>query len=182
MGNFENALTVVLKHEGGYTNDPADSGGPTNWGITQHDYAVYKGHPVSAQDVKNMTEAEAAAIYLRNYWAPFHLDQIHDVRLATCIFDMGVLNGTHTAIRMAQEACGADPDGMMGPKTLEALNAGDALTIANRFLDLCDRRFEGIVAAKPSQHTFLRGWERRVEDLKQRMHNLRSLARTQSAA
>lgn len=60
--NFEKALAFCLKWEGGYTNDPDDPGGETNFGINKRD------HP--KEDIKNMTCQRAAEIYLREYWIP----------------------------------------------------------------------------------------------------------------
>ena len=39
--NFNDCLNRLLKDEGGYTNDPNDNGGPTNFGITIADYRKY---------------------------------------------------------------------------------------------------------------------------------------------
>ena len=33
--NFEKALEMLLKHEGGYVNHPRDPGGETNHGVTR---------------------------------------------------------------------------------------------------------------------------------------------------
>jgi lysozyme family protein len=38
---YDESLRRLLVHEGGYTNDPADPGGPTNFGITIYDYRKY---------------------------------------------------------------------------------------------------------------------------------------------
>jgi len=35
--SYDAALARLLVHEGGYTNDAADPGGPTNFGITIFD-------------------------------------------------------------------------------------------------------------------------------------------------
>ena len=34
LTTFNEIIEVVLKHEGGYVNDPSDLGGETNFGIT----------------------------------------------------------------------------------------------------------------------------------------------------
>lgn len=60
--NFALGCGFVLKHEGGYVNDPKDPGGETNFGIAKR----YHPHV----DIKNLTEREAADIYLREYWLP----------------------------------------------------------------------------------------------------------------
>jgi Glycosyl hydrolase 108 len=54
--NFSQCLAVVLAEEGGYTNDPDDRGGPTNFGITIDDLREWRGTDVTAEDVKNMTK------------------------------------------------------------------------------------------------------------------------------
>jgi Glycosyl hydrolase 108 len=66
--NFSQCLAVVLAEEGGYTNDPDDRGGPTNFGITIDDLREWRGTDVTAEDVKNMTKAEAQEIYRSKYW------------------------------------------------------------------------------------------------------------------
>lgn len=60
--NFNLALGFVLRHEGGYVNDPADPGGETNFGISK------RYHP--DEDIKNMTAKRAGEIYLNDYWLP----------------------------------------------------------------------------------------------------------------
>ena len=72
--SFNIALGFVLRHEGGYVNDPADPGGETNFGISK------RYHP--REDIKNMTAKRAGEIYLEEYWIrdcdmlPFPKDMI----------------------------------------------------------------------------------------------------------
>lgn len=60
--NFAAAVGFVLKHEGGYVNDPDDPGGETKFGIAK------RYHP--DVDIKNLDERAAAEIYLKEYWMP----------------------------------------------------------------------------------------------------------------
>ena len=57
---FDDIIKVVLKHEGGYVNDPKDPGGETNFGIAK------RSHP--DVDIENLTEDEAKDIYKEHYW------------------------------------------------------------------------------------------------------------------
>ena len=66
--NYDEALRRLLAHEGGYTNHPSDPGGPTNFGITIHDYRKYVKPNATAADVRAMTVDEAKAIYRAKYW------------------------------------------------------------------------------------------------------------------
>lgn len=59
-GDFEKALSFVLKWEGGYSNDPRDPGGETKYGISKRSYPN--------EDIKNMTIERATKIYYENYW------------------------------------------------------------------------------------------------------------------
>ena len=52
--NYDDALRRLLAHEGGYTNHPADPGGPTNFGITIFDYRKYVKPNATAADVRAM--------------------------------------------------------------------------------------------------------------------------------
>ena len=64
----------VFPHEGGYTNDPRDPGGPTNWGITIYDARKYWKSNASAADVKAMPKSVAEAIYWPHYAVPLCYD------------------------------------------------------------------------------------------------------------
>ena len=57
----------ALLSEGGYSNDPRDPGGPTNWGITLADARVH-WKPDAAADVRTMPRSVAEAIYKAEYW------------------------------------------------------------------------------------------------------------------
>jgi len=63
--NYDLALVRVLAHEGGYTHHPSDPGGPTNFGITIHDYRRFIEANGTALDVKNMKRADAAKTIAR---------------------------------------------------------------------------------------------------------------------
>ena len=60
MSAFDYALDFVLREEGGYTNNPNDPGGETNYGICKRNYPNL--------DIKGLTRAQAIAIYRRDYW------------------------------------------------------------------------------------------------------------------
>lgn len=164
--NFEKALEIVLGHEGGYSNIPEDHGGPTKYGITQHDLSIHRGHSVSADDVSAMSVKEAGEIYLKTYWKPYHLDEVKSFKIAAILFDQGVLCGPGTAIRLMQQALKIQSDGKIGPQTLAALNSCDEKSAGLSFLDRCDERFEGIVNRSPDQSLFLNGWLNRTHDLR----------------
>lgn len=71
---YPQAISQILKDEGGYTNNPKDPGGPTNWGITLHDARTYWKADATAEDVKDMPESVAEDIYLRHYASAVNYD------------------------------------------------------------------------------------------------------------
>ncbi|HYE73238.1 MAG TPA: glycosyl hydrolase 108 family protein [Blastocatellia bacterium] len=162
---FQAALKVVLKHEGGYVNIREDRGGPTNFGITQHDLAKHRGHEVTADDVKAMKVAEAAEIYRKKYWLPYRFDRIRDFGISLLLFDQGVLNGPSRAIKIVQKALGLEQDGKIGPKTLAAINQSNCKELLKDCLALLELRYRTIVANNPSQKIFLKGWLNRLKRL-----------------
>ena len=68
----EQIVDDILRREGDtYSNRAADRGGPTKYGITQRTLADWRKHPVTPDDVRNLQESEARAIYMANYVRPF---------------------------------------------------------------------------------------------------------------
>lgn len=149
---FEDAIERVLAHEGGYSRHPDDPGGETNWGVTARTArsAGFRG------DMRSMTREDAKRIYLASYWTPILGDKLPD-HLAFHVFDAAVNSGVHRAIEWLQAIVGTEVDGLLGPKTLAAAQASDALAGA---------RYAGLrldfMTRLPTWGSFGKGWARRV--------------------
>lgn len=166
---FEAALRFVLRWETVYrngaavaTNDPDDPGGLTKFGIDQ------RSNP--GVDIANLTEDQAANLYWRE-WLDCKADKLK-WPLSLAHFDAAVNTGPTQAARFLQRAVGAVPDGVVGPKTLEAAKAANAQSAA---LAMCVERekfYVQLAESKPQFRKFLRGWMRRVDDLRGRIYDL----------
>lgn len=150
---FLAAFELLIKHEGGYVNDPQDPGGETIYGISRraHPEAWRQGQP---------TLEEAQAIYLRDYWRPLRCNEI-PAAVAVFLFDTGVNTGNRRAIQFLQRALGVKDDGIIGPITLGAANRASMDTLvpaiaAERLLH---------IASLSTWGRFGRGWSRRVVDV-----------------
>lgn len=84
---FLQLMEFTLKHEGGYSNNPLDPGGETNFGISKRSFPE--------EDIENLTVDRAKEIYFRDYWLPLNCDA-YDDKLALAIFDSGVNCGIGT--------------------------------------------------------------------------------------
>lgn len=149
---FDFAIPYILEHEGGYVNNPNDTGGETNFGICKRQYPHL--------DIKNLTKESAINIYRVDYWQ--HYMESLSTLVATKVFDISVNCGVKTAIKILQRACGADVDGVVGPDTLMRCNTMDQAELLQK---ICDRQmdyYNRIIEAKPSQKVFIKGWSRRA--------------------
>src|SRR5688572_9362650 len=101
MSHFDTAFKYVILNEGEQSNDAADRGGFTRWGITQGTAASHRClvHP-NGINVKTVDQQIAKHIYFEDYW---QLDGVEDIGIAVKLFDMGVNFGVKTAIKLAQE-------------------------------------------------------------------------------
>lgn len=149
---FEHAWLLVLAAEGGYSNDPADPGGETRFGISKRAYPN--------EDIKNLTVARAQEIFRRDYWAPLHCDEM-PAPLAIAVSDAAFNHGPHAAIEMLQEALGVKADGIIGHATLRAARAAGPDEVI-RFCRLRISRYHDLAALRPYQRKFLSGWVGRV--------------------
>lgn len=158
--NYDAALKKVLAHEGGYTNHPSDPGGPTNFGITIHDYRRYINKNGTALDVKNMKLAQAAKIYKEKYWDIQHCDEMPS-GVDYAMFDYGVNSGVGRSQKVLQRILKVQVDGIIGAKTLAALKAQDPQFV---ILAICKERL-GFLRALRTWPVFGKGWGRRVTEV-----------------
>lgn len=166
FASIDKAMPYLLVNEGGYT---VDDGGPTMWGIVESDVAEYRNVPVSqitATIMKNLTVAEATAIYKIQYWDAMSLGKLSSQSIATAIFDMGVNFGIHEGALLAQRAVGVTQDGSIGPQTLAALNGTTAAKFIPSFESIVLAHYNAIVAGNPSKYSqYLAGWTNRAKRL-----------------
>ena len=153
--NYNYALQQVLKSEGGYTNDPKDPGGPTNFGITIADYMMYVNKNATATDVRNMHLADAQAIYRSKYWNALDCDSLPS-GVDYCVFDYGVNSGIGRARKVWNKVKTDDP--------AQTVNA------------ICDERLRFLKSLSTWSH-FGAGWGSRVASVRK---NSLSLAKNQS--
>jgi lysozyme family protein len=158
--NFQAAIQVVLRNEGGYVNDPNDAGGSTNMGISQKTYPNL--------DIVNLTKDQASQIYYRDWWTHFHYDQITNSNLATKVFDTAVNIGAGRSNKILQRCLNVNgfpsmiDDGDLGPMSIKAINSCDAPTILTAFRAAQANYYRAVVQAHPEDQEFLNGWLNRA--------------------
>lgn len=156
--NYTASLERVLQDEGGYTNDATDPGGPTNFGITIHDYRMYINPKGTATDVKNMTVDQAKVIYKARYWDAVKGDDL-PAGIDYVVFDYGVNSGVSRSAKVLQKLVNVPQDGEIGPDTIAAVKKQDPKALVNA---ICDERMTFLKKLKTFK-TFGKGWTRRVE-------------------
>jgi lysozyme family protein len=158
--NFAQALQAVLKHEGGFVNNPKDPGGMTNLGCTKAVWEEHCGHPVEEKAMRALTPADVAPLYKRKYWDKVQGDELPN-GVDYVVFDCAINSGPGRAAKMLQACVGVEPDGGIGPKTLAAVRAADPQQLVK---DYAKRRLSFMMDL-PTWGTFGKGWTRRVNEV-----------------
>lgn len=185
--DFLDALRHTLKFEGGYANDPADSGGETFRGISRRNWPDWPGWElidrvkargaVTAELINAAFEGDwkmeqsVAAFYQKNFWRPFEKLEASG-RITAKLFDTAVNVGVGGAVKMLQRAINRmgpisplEVDGKLGPRTIAAYGlatSGDEVCFLDTFCREQEAHYRRIVQRKPSQERFLKGWLRRA--------------------
>ena len=119
--NFEACLNFVLKHEGGWSDDPHDPGGATMKGVTLLAYKVYLGRLPSKEELRNIPDDHLIDLYRTRYWDNASCDDL-ETGVDLVVFDMAVNGGVGRSSRMLQRCVGASVDGAIGAKTIALTN------------------------------------------------------------
>lgn len=164
VSDFLKALEIILHHEGGYSDHPDDPGGATNYGITHATLARWRGVPaVTRDDVRALGKEEAAAIYKAWYWDAAECGR-WPWPVALLVFDGAVNHGVRQSVRFLQRSARVADDGVIGPRTRQAVLAADPVPLASEIAAL--RMY--FYGSLKTFSTFGRGWSRRLMDVHQR--------------
>lgn len=169
MASIDQLVPKILKWEGGYVNDPLDSGGSTNMGVTlatwkQVGYDKDGDKDIDGQDVKLLTKEDFKRV-LSIYWNRWKADTINNQSIANIVVDW-VWGSGKWGIVLPQRILGVSDDGIVGPATIQALNAQNPKELFDKIYARRVGFLDGIVASNPSQGRFLRGWKARLADFK----------------
>jgi lysozyme family protein len=162
-------IAEVMEREGGFVNDPDDSGGPTNHGVTLAMLSAWRGTACSAKDVQNLSALEASQILTHEFVVKPRFDLIADPFLLGAVVDAGINHGPTRPVHWLQEALRAHSDGIMGPATAAAVNGADPHHLAAKFLAARVRFYGRDETDHPSQAKFAAGWADRVASFIERL-------------
>ncbi|TRD03793.1 hypothetical protein FJV76_14240 [Mesorhizobium sp. WSM4303] len=159
--NFAKALALVLKSEGGWSDNPKDPGGATMKGVTLANFRRYVKADATKDDLRHITDAQVATVYRRFYWDAVSGAELPDgVDYAT--FDFAVNSGPGRAAKYLQAVVGVQQDGRIGPATVKAAGAKPAAVVIDA---LCDARL-AFLKRLDTWPTFGKGWSDRVKSVR----------------
>lgn len=165
--NWDAAFDWLIKEEGGFSNDPHDNGGMTMLGVTQKNWQDFVGRPVTEKEMRALTPDIVKPFYKSRYWAKVKGDNLPS-GVDYCVFDMAANSGPFLASKFIQRVCAVTADGIIGPKTLDAINADDPKELINAF---CDDRLQFLKGLSDFKY-YGKGWTDRVERVRKRSLSL----------
>lgn len=172
MADINKLVPIIFKWEGGYNNHPLDKGGSTNMGVTietwrKVGYDKDGDGDIDVDDLKLLTKDDVVNRVLKpHYWDRWKADRIKNQSVANIVVDWVWASGAW-GIKYPQRILRVADDGVVGPKTLEAINNyPDQSELFKKLWLGRKQHFEDIVAAKPSQKEFIKGWLNRLNDFK----------------
>lgn len=195
MSRFDDCIQHILDVEGGFVNDPQDSGGATKWGITLGFYRENVDASATVQDIKQLARGDAREIYREYFWHPANFavsgSNYGDLPIGVDSFvlnlsiNMGYKRG-HTILQKALRSVGREIecDGWLGPQTTNAASKVEPLNLIQRIGTHAAAFYARIILRDRSQEKFLEGWmyrafseaTRSVQDLEQ--HNAKDACKS----
>lgn len=172
MANIKNLVSFISRWEGGYVNDPSDSGGPTNIGVTiatwqKVGYDKNDDGIINEADVMLITHEEMLEVVLRpHFWDKWMADHIKNQSIANILVDWLWHSGPRT-IFIVQRILEVKQDGIVGPKTLNALNSHpDQQLLFDTIKTKRINDIHAICQRQPEKLKFINGWLNRIAALK----------------
>ena len=170
MANVNQLAPFILKWEGGFVNDPADLGGATNMGVTigawkSCGYDKDGDGDIDVDDLRLLTREDVVKRVLKpHYWDRWKADLITSQSVANILVDWVWASGAH-GIKIPQRLLGVSVDGIVGPKTLAAVNARNPRELFDMIKIARFDFIEDICRKRPANNKFKRGWMNRINDI-----------------
>lgn len=159
MADFPPAFERALLAEGGYQlhQVAGDTGGLTYAGIARAKNPKWQGW-VYIDCGETPPSQLVRDFYRAGWWVPILGDQIRDQAVAESIYSFATNAGLKTAVRLVQLVVGTTPDGLMGVKTIEAVNEIEPRLFLALYALARIARYRDIVTRDRTQQKFLLGW------------------------
>lgn len=162
MANHKLLVPVILKHEGGFVNDPSDLGGATMKGVTLKTFRQYYGADCSIDELKKITDEQWSYIFKVGYWDKMKADGINSQSVANILVDFAYNSGPITAIKRLQALLDVKVDGIIGNVTISALNAKSPLPLFGAIKQDRIKYIDQICKSRPANEKFRKGWMNRI--------------------
>lgn len=171
---FNKCMPTIWEHEGGYVDDPDDSGGKTKYGISLIfmqgtkdldgdgflDGDINKDGIIDSFDVKAMTREDSKYLYKLYFWNKWYTFLDSEL-LALHLFDMSVNAGARRSNKLMQEIVGVTVDGIIGVNTVKAINANKK-DLLGLYEQARINFYEAIAKKYPKNKKYIQGWINRV--------------------
>ena len=170
MADIKVLVPFILSWEGGFVNDPDDKGGATNKGVTiatwkKVGYDKDGDGDIDVDDLRLLSPADMEKCVLKpHYWDRCKADNIQSQDIANILVDWVWASGAW-GIKYTQEILGINADGIVGPKTIAAINAANPEELFRKIWNRREQHFRAC-ASKPGQAKFLKGWLRRLDGIR----------------
>lgn len=162
MSDFKPALEKLLAAEGGLVDNPKDPGGITKYGISLR-FLQNLNSSITPDYVKSLTVDQAGSIYKEHFWDKNNYTAISNQDVANSVFLFAVNAGASTSNKCLQRCLRAvngtalDDDGILGFKSMVAVNSAPASSVSIAFKCFADAYYRSL--NKPE---FIKGWLNRL--------------------